>query len=49
MMLFGRTSIFNHIETYMHAHEQTAISMALQPQKILKRFADDAYSLLKHM
>ena len=49
MMLFGRTSIFNHIETYMHAHEQTAISMALQLQKILKRFADDAYSLLKHM
>ena len=33
----------------MHADEQTAISMALPPQKVLKRFADDAYSLLKHM
>ena len=33
----------------MHDHEQTAISMALPPQKVLKRFADDTYSLLKHM
>ena len=33
-------------EIYMQAHEQTAMSTALQPPKVWKQFADDVYSIL---
>ena len=35
-------------EVYIHAHEQTPISMALHLQKVSERFVDDVYSILKH-
>ena len=34
-------------ETYMQAHERTAISTALHPPKVWERFVDDVYSILK--
>ena len=35
-------------EMYMQAHEHIAISMALHPPKVLERFVDDFYFILKH-
>ena len=35
-------------ETYMQAHEQTAISMALHPPIVWEQFVDEVYSILKH-
>ena len=34
-------------ESYMHAYECTAITMALHPPKVWERFVDDFYSILK--
>ena len=34
-------------EIYVQAHERTAISTALHPPKVLERFVDDIYSILK--
>ena len=34
-------------EIYMQAREHIAISTALLPQKVLERFVDDVYSILK--
>ena len=34
-------------ENYMQAHEHTAISTALHPQKVWEQFLDDVYSILK--
>ena len=36
-------------EIYMQAHEQTAIFMTLQAPKVWEQFADDIYSIQKHM
>ena len=32
---------------YIQAHEQTALSTALEPPKVLEQFMDDVYSILK--
>ena len=34
-------------ETYIQAHESTAISTALHPPKVWERFVDDVYSIVK--
>ena len=34
-------------EIYMQAYERTAITAALHPPKVWKRFVDDVYSILK--
>ena len=34
-------------ESYMQAHERTAISTALHPPKVWKQFVDDVYSIVK--
>ena len=34
-------------ESYMQAHERTAMTTALHPPKVWKRFVDDVYSILK--
>ena len=44
----GEPAYSTTAEIYMHAHEQTAISMALHPPKVWERFVDDVYSILKH-
>ena len=36
-------------EIYMQAHEQTAISMALHPQKVWEQFVDDVNSIFRHL
>ena len=34
-------------ESYMQAHERTAISTVLHPPKVWKQFVDDVYSIVK--
>ena len=36
-------------EIYMQAYENTTITTALHPPKVLERFVDDVYSILKRM
>ena len=36
-------------EIYMHAHERTAISIAIHSPKVWERFVEDIYSILKPM
>ena len=36
-------------EIYIQAHEQNAVSTAPHPQKAWGRFADEVYSILKHI
>ena len=36
-------------EIYIQAHQRTAGSTALHPQKVWERFSDDVYSILKNM
>ena len=42
----GRPASSTTAEIYMQAYEQTAISVAPHPPKILERFVDDFYSML---
>ena len=35
-------------EIYMQAYKRTAITTVLHPTKVMERFADDVYSILKH-
>ena len=34
---------------YMHAHQQTAVSMALHPPKVWEWFVNDIYSIFKRI
>ena len=43
----GGPASSNTAELYMQAHERTAITTALHPQKIRELFVDDVYSILK--
>ena len=43
----GGTASSTTAETYMQAHESTAISTALHPPKAWERFVDDVYSIVK--
>ena len=42
----GRPASSTTAEIYMQAYEQTAISAAPHPPKVLERFVDDFYSML---
>ena len=46
-MAMGGPASSTTSEIYMQAHERTAISTALHPPKVLERYADDVYSILK--
>ena len=43
----GGTASSITAKIYMQDHERTAISTALHPPKVLERFVDDVYSILK--
>ena len=41
----GVTSLITS-EIYLQTHEQTVISTATHPEKVLEQFTDDIYSIL---